>query len=291
MFHANSRKDNEENLEQFVRDLKNSCELPQKKQYWALPIYLYDLFHAISYKYLPTRYGFGSNYKALIDTINESNYDQLLWVNLNYDLLADQAISISTKHKLSHFKLDDYMSFETDDKKLRIKYTKPHGSVDWVRKLTGPSVRWQDIRIGLQTVPVDFSERLSEEIYTIHELPSGKIEEEYYPAITAPAGKDYSFVYKQHLDGMIEDLKNTSDVLCIGFSALDEDILDLLKYIPKIVKLKIVNKTIEKGKEAFVRMGDYYKKIEEPEETAIFNEGFTQFIGQDLQSWLSRNVT
>ena len=287
MFYANSRDSNEQSLEQFLRDLKESGELPSKKQYRSIPIYLYDLFTKISHSYLPTRYGgFASNYKALIDMINGSNYDQLLWLNLNYDLFADQAIGISIKNKLTPFKLDDYTSFETDDGKLKIKYTKPHGSVDWVRKMHISGIEWQHIRIGLETVPEDFSEKISEEIYMKYGLPSGKFEKEYYPAISAPVGKDYRFVYKRHMDDIIPDLEHTKDVLCIGFGALDKDILDLLKHVPQILKLKIVNKDLKSGEEAFARIEAAHQDVWERMERAVFNGGFTQFIGKELRKWL-----
>ncbi len=279
----------EDSLEGYLTKLKNSKELPRLRQYWAIPIYLYELFNSVSYSYLPTSYGLPSNYKELIDAINGSKYDQLIWLNLNYDLLADQAIRISIKNKLTNFKLEDYTQLETEDGKLKIKYTKPHGSVDWFYKILIPGVDWQQIKIGLETIPVDFPNKLSEEICMGYGLPSGVFPQQYYPALTAPIGKDYGFIYDKHIQDIIPDLKNTQDVLCIGFSAFDEDILKLIKNVPQIVKLKIVNEDRKSGREAFGRIQAYHQDIWASVESAEFDGGFSQFIGKELQRWLSRD--
>lgn len=269
----------EQNLEQHLLEYKNSKKYIIKNQYWSVPIYLYELFWDISRKYLPTQHGLPSNYKVLIDEISKSKYNQIIWLNLNYDLLADYAIKISVITQFSN--LNDYIQLETKDD-LKIKYTKPHGSVNWWRKILIPGgLRFDMIKEGL--IPEDFEEQLTQEIYT--QLTSGD-DNKRYPAISAPIGK-YDFVYPKHIEAIIPDLKSITDVLCIGFSALDRDILNLIKeHVPQIIKLKIVNGSHVAGKEAYEQIVKFCMEPETIVDHAAYEGGFSKFIEGELHRWL-----
>ena len=270
----------EQNLVKHLLEYKNRKKYIIKNQYWSVPIYLYELFWDISRKYLPTPYGLPSNYKILIDEISKSKYNQIIWLNLNYDLLADYAIKISVISQFSS--LDDYMQLETKDG-LRIKYTKPHGSVNWWRKILIPGgLRFDQIKDGL--VPEDFEEQLTPGIYT--QLISGD-DNKRYPAISAPIGK-YDFVYPKHIEAIVPDLKSTTDILCIGFSALDNDILNLIKeHVPQIIKLKIINGSHMAGKEAYEQIVKFCMEPETTVDHAAYEGGFSRFIEGELHRWLS----
>jgi hypothetical protein len=293
-FHNLFGKNNAEaNLEKFLSELKSSNKFIIKSQFWAIPLYLYDLFFKISTGYLPTSYGLPSNYKSLIDKISQSNYNQIIWLNLNYDLLADYAIKISTNNELKD--LNDYMELQTQDG-LKIKYTKPHGSVDWFKKISDPDIRWEDIKLG--RLPTGFESRLSKEIYKEGSFPETQafttskgemtfsFPEGWYPAITAPIG-EYDFVYQRHVKDIVPDLKKTDAILCIGFGALDKDILELIKKeMPEIKKLQIVNGPRAEGEHAHQRIINHCYNVTLNHIEAVFEGGFTQFVKKGLEDWL-----
>jgi hypothetical protein len=294
-FHNRFGKNNEEaNLELFLSELKNNRKFIIKKQFWAMPLYLYELFNKISDNYLPTPYGLPSNYKSLIDKISQSNYNQIIWLNLNYDLLADYAIKISTNNELKAF--HDYMELETQDG-LKIMYTKPHGSVNWFKKINDANIEWINIKLG--HLPTGFESRLSTEIYTSNlaqirhaedhakGFHSIKFPEGWYPAITAPIGQ-YDPVYPEHIENIVPELKKTDAIICIGFGALDKDILDLIKLkMPEIKKLQIVNGTREAGDRVHLKIINHCGNVKLNHREAIFEGGFTQFVKEGIQSWLA----
>ena len=275
-------------LEEYLLDLKNSKSLMLRKRYWSVPIYLHDLFLSISNSYINSASpGVPSNYSSLITAIAKNgNYGQIIWLNLNYDLLADSAIKASTNNELKTF--DDYMNLETPDK-IKIKYTKPHGSADWFKR-DKAEIPWYDIRHG--NVPDDFEMLLSEEIYTENMAHVGGLtnkETHRYPAILAPLGK-HEYLCKDHIGIITNELKliKSLSLLCIGFSALDQDILDLIKdNVKHIGKFKVVNKNYEEAKKAYLNIVRHYGNINVAMEQAIFNAGFTEFIKEGLDEWLS----
>lgn len=183
-------------LEEYLSDLKNSKSLMLRKHYWSVPIYLHDLFSNISNSYINSASaGVPSNYTSLITAIAKNgSYGQIIWLNLNYDILADYAIKQTTGNALKAF--DDYMNLETQDK-IKIRYTKPHGSVDWFRR-NKASIPWTEIRQSW--VQDDFEQNLSTEIYTEDLAHKGNLVKEIsrYPAILAPLGK-YDYVYINHI--------------------------------------------------------------------------------------------
>ncbi len=296
-FHNRFGKNNEEaNLEKFLLGLKNNSKHIIKSKFWAIPLYLYDLFNQISNKYLPTPEGLPSNYRSLIEEISQSSYNQIIWLNLNYDLLADYAIKISTNNALGNF--NDYMELITRDG-LKIKYTKPHGSVDWFKRINDRSIEWKNIKSG--NLPIDFENRLSKEVYTralsqikidednAREHVFSKFPEGWYPAITAPIGQ-YDFINPRHIEKIKFELNKTDSILCIGFGALDSDILDLIKSnMPEIKRLQIVNETRAAGDQAHQRIVDYCPNVRKLNYIDVVFEGsFTQFIQKKSQGWFER---
>lgn len=283
----------EEGLEDFLQNLKNDKKTLMRNQFWSVPIYLHDLFSEISKRYISsvTQQPISTNYKLLIEAINDSNYKQVIWINLNYDLLADFALKMSVTRSLNN--LADYLKLETPDE-LKIMYTKPHGSVDWFKKIdyTGLGQRptFDYISRNPIAMPIDFENRLSKELFTEADkinLMSTEPDSRWYPAITAPIGK-YEFVCAQHEIEIKKELINTSSLLCIGFSALDADILDLIRdNISRIDKLKIVNGNNPTGNEAYDRIKSHCKeKFHAAKEDSVFKGGFSDFIKEGIQGWL-----
>jgi len=278
-------KKNEMNLEQYLAELKNSKVKTQRSQFWAVPLYLFELFMNISQNYTISKTpGLPSNYKSLLDRLNESHYTQTIWLNLNYDLLADFAIKHSVVNKLEN--LNDYMLLETPDSK-KIKYIKPHGSIDWFKQISDSRVSLEDVRLG--KTPNDFENLMSDEVVKAKVDIEGIITarpSNGYPAITAPIG-EYVFVCRRHIDAIIFDLRNTTDMLCIGFSALDKDILELIRNnVEKITKLKIVNGNKESAQQAYARLKEHCGDKISLSDDCIFDGGFTTFIQSGIKEFL-----
>ncbi len=277
-------------LEEFLFRKKNSHKNIIKNQFWAVPLYLFELFSAISCNYLTTKVGLPSNYLALLNIISETNnYSKIIWLNLNYDYLADFAIRKATNNKLENFK--DYMNLTTQDN-IQIKYTKPHGSIDWFKKILDPKIGSDYAKEG--RLPVNFDKLLSKEVYKaryeVANVERSRIvarPSNWYPAISAPIGRKYGFVYEGHTDEITSELRSTASVLCIGFSALDDDILTLLRQnLPNIGKMQIVNGTRASGDETYNRINKDWGKIKVDVGHAVFDGGFTHFIVTKAEDWM-----
>lgn len=278
-------------LENYLSDLQNMKDIPTlQRQYFAVPIYLHDLFSRISHTFIETaKSGVPSNYVSLINAIVQSTYANIIWLNLNYDLFADNAIGYVTNNPLRNF--SDYMNIKTKEGK-EIKYTKPHGSVNWYR-VNKNSIPWHVIRMG--EISSDFAAYLSEGIYTqdaAHKAGYTNVDVQLYPALLAPVGK-YDYVYNDHINTIQPELEHVSAVLCIGFSAFDNDILNLLKSIPPIDNLKIVNGKLDSGEEVYRRINNYcpnlFNKIRLnniQHLPYIFDGGFTSFVQREMLNWL-----
>ncbi len=75
--------------------------------------------------------------------------------------------------------------------------------------------------------------------------------------------------------------------MCIGFSALDQDILDLIKdNLPEVNKLRIVNGTYTEGKKTFKRIIEKCNNVKVDETRAVLDLGFSQFLTKEIFIWL-----
>ncbi len=283
----------EKGLEAYLNEIKNNKKILTKNHFWSIPLYLHSLFSEISRQYIPClrNQPLSTNYQYLIEIINNSNYKQILWLNLNYDLFADFAILKSVNNNFDNFA--NYLKLETPDG-MRIMYTKPHGSIDWYKQFDSSGLNYTMIEEFIKhdptRLPDDFENRLSKELFT--EKQRAEIHKHHhavtYPAITAPIGK-YDFVCMHHKMEIAKELKNTSSILCIGFSALDTDVLELIKdNIAQVNKLKIVNgKSNPTGNEAYDRLKEYCnEKLNVAKEDSVFNGGFSDFIKEGIHGWL-----
>lgn len=287
-----------QSLEKSLSDLKNSKLKTEQDEYYATIPYLQELFYGISKKYLPSEKGLPSNYGELINGISNSKYKQILWLNLNYDMFADYALRKYVYGQIDT--LDGHMNLNTEDG-LKIKYSKPHGSVNWFRFITTQGLNIDKIIEG--KIPKDFEKCLSEEIYTEYELKrmSGiDLKRKYtredtyehfpkcwFPSLAAPIGK-YSPMIKKHIESMKLDLETTTTLLCIGFSALDEDILDLIKKNVKCIdKMLIVNGDKKAGDVTKERLFNHCSVVFKIKQDPVFSGGFSSFVGNEMHKWLA----
>ena len=294
-FQLMPRDEQELGMEKYLAELKNNRLLMKRNQYWATLLFLKQLFEGISSNYISS--GLPSNYKELIDGIAESQYDQILWLNLNYDLLADSAIKVSAHSELHS--LEDYTNLQTPDG-LKIIYTKPHGSVDWYRQISDPTLKLEKIKRG--ELPKNFEmELLTKTVFTEREAVFKRREEHvgnahyfvqfpegWFPALTAPIGK-YDYIIENHIEIIKKELKTTTDLLSIGFNALDNDILDLIRdHAPEIKKMLLVNGNRNSNISVCERITEHCKNVRVEKNEAVFDGDFTYFIMNGMKSWLSK---
>jgi len=168
--------------------------------------------------------------------------------------------------------------------KKKISYIKPHGSVDWFKLIEGGPNDLDILRGG--TLPLGFEQKLQnaeialEQHTSDHMTRNGKTVFKY-PAITAPIGQ-YEPICLKHIEEIKPVLQKTEAILSIGFSALDNDILDLLnENILSVKKLIIVNGDGEEGVRAYRKIASTLKnKLKVTLKDAVFPGGFTHFIGE-----------
>jgi len=280
--------DEEQGVESFLNTIKTHSRLDRRNQFWTVPIYLRDLFERISKNYIGSNARSATNYGRLLDAFMDHDYTRIIWLNLNYDLLGDAAVIIRTGGY--PFKdLDDYMIRKTSGG-MEVKYTKPHGSVDWVRMIKDEKFR--EVNVKNQQVSVDINEFIVEGVFLKAAPESAGPTRYRYPALTAPLGEYDAFVCKSHKDSLKKDVKKINKVLMIGFNALDKDILDFLKDNVEINDLMIVNGTKKDGEQASNRLKDHGVNIDEEyklaPQNAAYDGGFSKFVLHDLVKWLEK---
>lgn len=298
--HLNKDNGQEQTLERQLLALRENASILECRKYWAMAPYLHDLFSEISRSYLPSSDGLPSNYKCLIDTVVACGCEELLWVNLNYDLFGDCAIRASASSDLES--LEDFKCVRTPDGMI-LRYCKPHGSADWWRRIKfSESFMPEDYREGRYPKKLDEA-NLSEHVFAQWEdspekrsyevkagnrswtmtFPSG-----FYPAILAPVGH-YKYIKSDLVDAIKDSLEGTTSLLCIGFNALDEDVLSLIKPLT-IRKLRVINGGYQDGAQVYSRLCNSGAKIHVGEGDAVYDGGFSAFVKSDLRRWLCENA-
>ncbi len=208
-------------------------------------------------------------------------------MTLNYDLLLDKAIERVTKSKFTGF--GSYTS--ESDKWVLIK---PHGSVNWFRQIVNFSQTgnnhdsWkatvEDINLlkdlGKDIVFLDLEKQFKDGY-------AGSIP--YYPVLAIP-NTEYNPIYPINENLLLKErLQECENFLIIGFSAHDQDILNLLKdNVKSVKKLLIVGMD---------DVGDVYKRLteiapvflSEIPERVLYGLGFGRFMreGVDINNFLN----
>lgn len=214
----------------------NSLDPRRKRQLHQLPLYLQDLFSAIS-KQLES----ANHYHRFVNDLFDADL-KLTFISLNYDLLLDNAIERAKNNKFTGF--GNYT-----DKKNEWVLIKPHGSVNWFRQIinfnqSGNNFEsWKAIARNINLLKdlssdfvfLDLDKQFKEGFKGF--VP-------YYPALALP-NTEYKPIYplEEHELLLKRRLEECENFLIIGFSAYDQDILNILKtHVKKVNKLLIVGK-------------------------------------------------
>jgi hypothetical protein len=218
---------NDQNFEEIFRALLESAT--RHRKFWPLqvPLYLRELFWRITNGYVQG----STKFDTLVRRVLESNFNEVMFLNLNYDLFLEDAIANYDQYEFSN--INSYMPCSR-----KWRYMKPHGSVNWARILencpTDASGWFFPSR--LQEVPV-FSSELLLVMWNTHSgdfyVPGGGPPGYLYPQLVVPTDRPKDFVCPEaHLETARAFVKNCGHFLVIGFSGRDEHILDFLQGVP-----------------------------------------------------------
>lgn len=304
-----SRVRRKEPLESVLKDLAAADDLLRKKQFWHVPLYLQHLFYTVSNYYVT---GGGTKYQALVQAVQASQYAKVFYLTVNYDLFLDQAIQ--TAYGVT---FDSLRSYWQD----RCVLAKLHGSVNWGRVILNYNPKKisanSDILLILETLDSDL--QLSDQVRVIpqltysarggSELPNIEKQNKavgslrttdrvtHYPALSVPIeGKTDFHADADQIENIRAFLRECSDFLVIGFSGLDEHVVELFRDVTKVRKLEIVSGGRAEGVKAlqkFAAASEAFKRcvpqIVFPRNWLPFDGGFAHFVDSgDLDSFLSR---
>jgi len=217
----------DQSFEEIFRELLESAA--QHKKFWPfqVPIFLRELFWTISEGHVQG----STKFDTLVRRVLESDFKEILFVNLNYDLFLEDAIENYDQHQFRN--VDSYIPLS---KKWR--YVKPHGSVNWAKIVTNCPTNGSGLFLPsrLQEAPAFSPEllvvmwnRKSGDFY----IPGGGPEGYLYPQIVVPTDRPKDFVCPEsHLYAAREFVNHCGHFLVIGFSGRDEHILDFLEGVP-----------------------------------------------------------
>jgi len=230
-----------ENLESILQEYASESSLTFKKQYWEVPLYLQEVLGEVSKHYVDP--GGATSFATLVHEVERSDYDEVMYLTLNYDRFMEQAIE-----KVYGDRVDHMGAYTPRDKKWFL--VKLHGSVNWGRRLRNP-FEW----VGNEAAMFDsFDSDLSwdKEIRMLsgHQQHDRYIDKDYYyPALAVPIeGKDNFVCPGPHVEKAGNFLEKCTDFLIIGFAALDQPVLELLGNVAEVRKLTIIDKNNVEGK-------------------------------------------
>lgn len=264
------------NFERIFRTLLESAA--RHRKFWPLqiPLYLRELFWSISLDYVRG----SSKFDTLVRQTLESSFEEVMFVNLNYDLFLENALENYDYH---HF--TDLDSYVPSAKKWR--YVKPHGSVNWARLLENcpaDSSGWFDPS-QLQEMPA-LSPKLQLIMWNRHSgdfyIPRGGPAGYLYPQIVLPTDQPKNFTCPEtHSDQARTFARNCQHFLAIGFSGRDDDVIDLFQDAPGDSHWLIVSKG-----DARTIAGRIASRVEglklQTTRWACYDRGFATFVRDNV---------
>lgn len=262
-------------FEQILRDLFESAERSGNDWPFQVPLYLRELFWCVSLDFLKG----SSKFNTLVRSVLESHFRPVMFLNLNYDLLLENALRDYENSGFNEYnKIEWYL-----DSSKKWLYVKPHGSVNFARILENcPSDSSGDYPTRLKKRP-NFSSPIQVVCWNrssgaFYRPGPHSFSGYWYPQIVVPAGKGKGFVCpEEHIDVAKQFIQNCKNFLIIGFSGRDEDIVSLLKTMPDKSHMAIVSKT--DAKQIFRRMCLHQPNLKAKNLKLTFcKTGFSKFI-------------
>jgi hypothetical protein len=274
-------------IERFLRErLRESDDPYARRRFRQVPLYLQELLFNAG---RTNGRGFTQhpdNYDALINAALA--LEDVVFISLNYDTLLDRRLfTYSPLHSL-----DAYIPPERNWCLIKL-----HGSVNWGRPLTTQTQA--HIQPSTEILNLYFDEAADDEIGSEIDLRNhddlNDIRYEdgvlYYPALSVPLGSVDELVcqpaHVDHPERKLRDLPSLN-LLVIGYSRLDEEVLRLLRDAgrPPTV-LQVVNGDFERGQPAATAIHGQFGSRGFLEHQ-VFNGGFSEFVtGGHLAEFVS----
>jgi hypothetical protein len=265
-------------IEEFLREqYRHSTNALDQRKFHGVHWYLQDLFWSIS-RFFTSH---PDNYDRLISGC--LRLPRVIFITLNYDTLLDDRLRIVQPID----SMDGYTPVEENWGLVKL-----HGSVDWGIPIQGPAMDGR--QIVFDSPPEIY---LSNDILlrrpganSIEDIRLDRTGSQYfYPAMSVPVGTRDEFSCP---DAHIGYLRNAMaaqdglDVLMLGYSALDEEVLTLFKDSEKTLKsLVAVNADRASAK---VAHGRVVNVLGNPSGISqVYDKSFADFVGtDDLDSYL-----
>lgn len=269
----------EEGFEENLRKYQSHPNPDIRRNFLHVPLYLQDLIWTFCQEYVlerPTRFD------HMIGLMLDANFDHVLFLTLNYDLLLDAALqrALSTTFK-------EPGDWHNTGRGLTM--VKLHGSVNWGYKFTiNPGMRIVQYVKQNDLPPFDVGAiEVTPHLTRIHDA----VHDLWYPALSVPIpGKtNYSCLPSAvaHAKSVIQ---NMTHLLCIGFSGKDDHVLDLLAESPNPARFAVVDydsRPAGMSNRNAQRVWEHVKNrvsVKKPpslgDETYICNEGFNGYVNR-----------
>ncbi len=281
----------DQQLEPLLKQYYDADEQPIASQFPEIPLYLQDLFTQVSqYTNQPV------NYQQLAHRLfsAEAGFEKVAFLTLNYDTLLDDMLFPDF---LGGALEDDVASYIGD----RCMLVKLHGSVNWVKEceIEWPSdtalnlSRYLDLiaSFGSSGLRTRFQSEITVRKSSYQRWQRHRADREigrctiYYPALSVPLGEYdmYDNCPRSHIEELKGFLKECRNVLAIGVSGRDGDLLKLLEEnLPENVhSFWLVDKGKENTKRAYSNFVNACPKLKPKWPHNAFppgGEGFTDFI-------------
>lgn len=238
-------------LEDFLRTaFRDSSDTDDRRVFVGVPLYLQDLLLRVS-----TAWAIAPSSYQLLDGLLRRHFDEVIYITLNYDILLDSVLA--ARRPLEVF--DDYVSSET-----RWALIKPHGSITWGRRIIqdGAMTGWR-----FHDPPAEFEQdealdhSWTTDLTGLRRRSGTSREGSYYPAISVPLGPGIkSFNCPSvHLEWLAARLAaaDAIDLLTIGYSGTDRDVLDLIaEHGGDVRSALVIAQDVVSAKDAFARVSD-----------------------------------
>src|ERR1044072_4331159 len=277
-------------IERLLREeLRDSGYAHKRRQYWAVPLYLQDLFFQIG------RWDSGIGYAEhpdIYDRLLNATLavDEVTYVTLNYDNLFDRRL-------FAYAPLESMVSYLGDGQNWAL--IKLHGSVDWGRRILHQQPAVDDLYLANtfaafgEKIPFDSTIELRKKV----DIQSMRAERDgygrttlFYPALSAPLGPQDDLVcpdpHLQYLRDRTGD-PDPLDVLVIGYSGLDQSVLDAVAWGGRRMNsLTVVSGDPDSTREAASRIAP---RLNIPQQDVrMSTKGFAAFVQEDLDSYVAR---
>ncbi len=289
---------NGDQLEPLLRAYRDSTSQPLASQFIELPLYLQDFFAIISrYTDQPT------NYQVLAhELFRDPNYfDRIFFLTLNYETLLDEVLFPDYLGQPLKDNIDAYIGD-------RCSLIKLHGSINWARPfpyVTPHNVGFSD-EVYLAAIRSlgysGISDRLTPEVvlrpphrdrWEPQSMDNGERKWRlFYPSLSVPLGTyDPSFACpRKHLDALKSFLPTCTNVLAIGSSARDDDLLELLD--AGLPSAAVNFHIVDQDEDSAMKSWRSWSKVQALHHSQTHHtDGFSGFIkGSGLQTFLETSA-